>query len=53
MRYAKSEYWVAKEEREQEEARQEEERKNYVWTDEDEANFRYHEAREERMLYND
>ena len=52
-RFAKTSYWIAKEEREQEEARQEEERRNYIWTEEDEADRRYNEARDERMLYND
>lgn len=52
-RYAKTSYWIAKEEREQEEARQEEERRNYELTDEDIADIRYNEERDERMLYND
>lgn len=52
-RYAKASYWIAKEEREEEEARLEEERKNYELTDEDIADIRYNEERDERMLYND
>ena len=55
-RYAKAEYWIAKEEREEreeEEARLEEERRNYEMTDEDIADIRYNEERDERMLYND
>ena len=52
-RYAKAEYWSEKEEREEEEARLEEERKNYELTEEDIADIRYNEARDERMLYND
>ena len=52
-RYAKTSYWIAKEEREKEEARLEEERKNYELTEEDIADIRYNEARDERMLYND
>ena len=50
-RFAKAEYWNAKEEREEEEAKQEEERKNYKLTEEDIADIRYNEARDERMLY--
>ena len=52
-RYAKAEYWIAKEEREDDEAKLEEERKNYEMTEEEIANIRYNEAREERRLYND
>lgn len=52
-RYAKASYWIAKEEREEEEARLEEERKNYELTDEDIADIRYNEERDERVLYND
>lgn len=52
-RYAKAEYWIAKEERKEEEARLEEERKNYELTEEDIADVRYNEERDERMLYND
>ena len=52
-RFAKTAYWLAKEEREEEEAKQEEERRNYQMTDEDIADIRYNEARDERMLYND
>ena len=52
-RYAKASYWIAKEEREEEEARLEEERRNYELTDEDIADIRYNEERDERMLYND
>ncbi len=52
-RFAKTAYWLAKEEREEEEAKQEEERKNYELTDEDIADIRYNEERDERMLYND
>ena len=52
-RYAKAEYWIAKEEREEEEAKQEEERRNYELTEEDIADIRYNEERDERMLYND
>lgn len=51
MRYARAEYWIAKEEREEEEAKQEEERKNYELTEEDIADVRYNEERDERMLY--
>ena len=43
--------WIAKEEREEEEARLEEERKNYELTEEDIADIRYNEERDERMLY--
>ena len=50
-RYAKSSYWIAKEEREEEEAKQEEERRNYELTEEDIADIRYNEERDERMLY--
>lgn len=50
-RYAKAEYWILKEEREEEEARLEEERKNYELTEEDIADIRYNEERDERMLY--
>ena len=50
-RYAKSSYWIAKEEREEEEAKQEEERRNYELTEEDIADVRYNEERDERMLY--
>ena len=50
-RYAKAEYWIAKEEREEEEASLEEERKNYELTEEDIADIRYNEERDERMLY--
>ena len=52
-RFAKTSYWLAKEEREEEEAKQEEERRNYELTEEDIADIRYNEARDERMLYND
>lgn len=52
-RYAKASYWITKEEREEEEARLEEERNNYELTDEDIADIRYNEERDERMLYND
>lgn len=52
-RYAKASYWIAKEEKEEEEARLEEERRNYELTDEDIADIRYNEKRDERMLYND
>ena len=52
-RFAKTSYWIAKEEREEEEAKQEEERRNYELTEEDIADIRYNEARDERMLYND
>ena len=52
-RFAKAEYWIAKEEREEEEARLEEERRNYELTEEDIADIRYNESRDERMLYND
>ena len=52
-RFAKAEYWIAKEEREEEEARLEEERRNYEMTDEDIADIRYNEERDERMLYNE
>ena len=52
-RFAKAEYWIAKEEREEEEERLEEECKNYELTEEDIADIRYNEARDERMLYND
>lgn len=50
-RFAKSSYWIAKEEREEEEAKQEEERRNYELTEEDIADIRYNEERDERMLY--
>lgn len=50
-RFAKAEYWLAKEEREEEEAKQEEERRNYELTEEDIADIRYNEERDERMLY--
>lgn len=50
-RFAKAEYWIAKEEREEEEAKQEEERKNYELTEEDIADIRYNEERDERILY--
>lgn len=52
-RYAKAEYWIAKEEREEEEARSDGERRNYELTEEDIADIRYNEERDERMLYND
>lgn len=52
-RFAKAEYWIAKEEREEEEAKQEEECRNYELTEEDIADIRYNEERDERMLYND
>lgn len=52
-RYAKASYWIAKEEREEEEAKLEEERRNYELTEEDIADIRYNEERDERMLYND
>lgn len=52
-RFAEISYWIAKEEREEEEARLEEECKNYELTEEDIADIRYNEARDERMLYND
>ena len=52
-RFAKSSYWLAKEEREEEEAKQEEERRSYELTEEDIADIRYNEERDERMLYND
>lgn len=52
-RFAKSSYWIAKEEREEEEDKQEEERRNYELTEEDIADIRYNEERDERMLYND
>ena len=52
-RYAKTSYWIAKEERKEWEAKQEEERKNYQMTEEDIADIRYNEERDERMLYND
>lgn len=52
-RYAKASYWIAKEEREEEEAKLEEEHRNYELTDEDIADRRYNEERDERMLYND
>ena len=50
-RFAKSSYWLAKEEREEEEAKQEEERRSYELTEEDIADIRYNEERDERMLY--
>lgn len=50
-RFAKSSYWIAKEEREEEEAKQEEERRDYELTEEDIADIRYNEERDERMLY--
>ena len=50
-RFAEISYWIAKEEREEEEARLEEECKNYELTEEDMADIRYNEARDERMLY--
>lgn len=50
-RFAKTSYWIAKEEREEEEAKQEEECKNYELTEEDIADIRYNEERDERMLY--
>ena len=50
-RFAKTSYWIAKEEREEEEAKQEEERRNYELTEEDIADIRYNEERDERMLY--
>ena len=52
-RFAKTSYWIAKEEREEEETRLEEESKNYELTEEDIADIRYNEERDERMLYND
>lgn len=52
-RFAEISYWIAKEEREEEEARLEEERRNYEMTDEDIADIRYNEERDERMLYNE
>ena len=52
-RFAEISYWIAKEEREEEKARLEEERKNYALTEEDIEAIRYNEARDERMLYND
>ena len=52
-RFAKSSYWIAKEEREEDEAMLEEERRNYELTEEDIADIRYNEERDERMLYND
>ena len=50
MRYAKPEYWIAKEEREEEEARLEEKSKNYELTEWDIADIHYNEARDERMV---
>ena len=50
-RFAKTSYWIAKEEREEEETKQEEERKNYELTEEDIADIHYNEKRDERMLY--
>lgn len=50
-KFAKTAYWLAKEEREEEETRLEEERKNYELTEEDIADIRYNEERDERMLY--
>ena len=50
-RFAKSSYWIAKEEREEEEVKQEEERRNYELTEEDIADIRYNEERDERVLY--
>ena len=48
MRYAKESYWLAKEERAEYEAEQE--RKEYQWSEEDEADLRYREARENGEL---
>lgn len=48
MRYARAEYWIAKEERTIEEERQEQERLAYRWTQEDEDDRRFEEYRDER-----
>ncbi len=50
MRYAKESYWLAKEERAEYEAEQERREKEYQWTEYDEADRRYNEARENGEL---
>ena len=49
-RYAKSEYWLAKEERAEHEAEQERKEKEYQWSEYDEEDQRYREARENGEL---
>lgn len=49
-RYARTEYWLAKEERAEYEAEQEQKEKEYQQSEYDEADRRYHEARENGEL---
>ena len=50
MRYAKTEYWIAKEERAEYEAEQERKECEYEMTQEDIDDIKYREARENREL---
>lgn len=50
MRYAKTEYWLAKEERVEYEAEQERKEREYKMTQEDIDDIKYQEARENGEL---
>ena len=50
MRYAKTEYWIAKEERAEHEAEQERKECEYEMTQEDIGDIKYREARENGEL---
>lgn len=50
MRYAKTEYWLAKEERAEYEAEQERKEREYEMTQEDIDDIKYQEARENGEL---